>query len=187
MKRAQLFKLLEGYCPSIQEADAKFKMVEFAKEHEDCLERSLLKGHFTSSAWLLNKDGSKALLMHHAKLNLWVQPGGHCDGDGDFLGVAIKEAQEESGIKGISPVKEDIFDIDILLVPEYKQIPAHFHYDVRFLLQVRSDEDAVLNIESKELRWVGKDRAELPTDEPSVVRMFNKWVENKSYVNKSSN
>lgn len=169
MKRNGLLQLLEAYSPSHEEASCKQKMLDFALKHEDCFERSCSPGHFTASAWLLNKVGSKALLMHHAKLGLWCQPGGHCDGDGDILGVAIKEAQEESGIWGISPVNRQIFDIDIHLVPE------HLHYDVRFLLQVTSDEEVRLNNESKELRWVGK-KEELPTKERSVLRMFNKWL-----------
>lgn len=176
MKRNTLLKLLDDYTPSFEEVSYKQKMIQFAKEHQDCLERTLSLGHFTASCWLLNKEGSKALLMHHAKLDIWCQLGGHCDGDGDILGVALKEAKEESGISAILPVHEQIFDLDIHLVPAYKQISAHLHYDIIFLLQVTSDEQVTLNQESKELRWVGKNKAELPTLEPSVLRMFNKWL-----------
>lgn len=150
-------------------------MLNFAKTHEDCFERTLLIGHFTASSWLLSKEGSKALLMHHAKLDMWMQLGGHCDGNHNILEVAIKEAQEESGIQGIVPVHDKIFDIDIHTIPSTSKVPAHLHYDVRFLLQVKSDEEAIPNEESKALLWIGKNRSELPTEELSVVRMFNKW------------
>jgi 8-oxo-dGTP pyrophosphatase MutT (NUDIX family) len=114
--------------------------------------------------------------MHHVKLNKWFQLGGHCDGNPDVLSVAIKEAQEESGIKSIVPIHKKIFDIDIHLIPANSREKEHYHYDIRFLLQVTSDEQIVQNSESKELKWISKNPHELLTDSPSVVRMFNKWI-----------
>jgi len=175
-KRASLIGLLNEYNPSQEEVPAKQQMMAFINQHPECFERSLEIGHITASAWLLNKDGSKALLMHHAKLDKWFQLGGHCDGDCDVLAVAIKEAQEESGIMDIVPVMTDIFDIDIHQIPENSREKAHDHYDVRFLLQVASDEDFVQNSESKELRWIANTPDALPTQERSVVRMFEKWI-----------
>jgi len=177
LKRAILLNLLDDYHPTdAQEILFKEQMIQFIDQHPDCFERSLTVGHITASCWLINKDGSKALLLHHAKLNRWFQLGGHCDGDHDVLAVAIKEAQEESGINGIVPVSTLIFDIDIHRIPDNPKEKAHDHFDVRFLLQVATDEEIVQNRESKELRWIGKDIAQLPTDNPSVVRMFNKWA-----------
>jgi 8-oxo-dGTP pyrophosphatase MutT (NUDIX family) len=152
-------------------------MLSFIDQNINCFERSLEIGHITASSWLLNKDGSHALLLHHAKLNNWFQLGGHCDGDTDVLAVALKEAQEESGILHIVPVDTDIFDIDIHLIPENSREKAHYHYDIRFLLQVVSDEVVIQNRESKELRWIEKRADTLPTQNPSVVRMFNKWIQ----------
>jgi 8-oxo-dGTP pyrophosphatase MutT (NUDIX family) len=114
--------------------------------------------------------------MHHTKLDKWFQLGGHCDGHSDVLAVAIKEAQEESGIVGIEPVSNKIFDIDIHLIPANPKEKEHYHYDVRFLLHVISNEEVVQNNESKELRWIGKTRTALPTTGRSVTRMFDKWV-----------
>lgn len=177
MKRNSLLHLLKEYHPVAQEEiKCKDRMIEFIKKNPNCFDRSLKEGHITGSAWLLSKDGSKVLLMHHAKMNRWLQLGGHCDGECDVLEVAVKEAQEESGIINIVPVSTKIFDIDIHLIPERVDEPAHYHYDVRFLLQVNSDEPVVQNRESKELRWIDKDPNSLPTDNPSVVRMFNKWI-----------
>lgn len=177
MHRFILINKLQNYFSIAQEEIVyKKEMISFIEEHPDCFERTLQKGHITASAWLLNKDCSQALLMHHAKLNAWFQLGGHCDGDSDVLRVALKEAQEESGIHGIEPVCNDIFDIDIHLIPENKREKAHYHYDVRFLLRVTSDEAVVQNSESKELRWIDKDALSLPTQERSILRMFDKWV-----------
>jgi 8-oxo-dGTP pyrophosphatase MutT (NUDIX family) len=177
MHRLKLIQLIEDYHPiTHHEQAAKQRMLEFISEHHDCFERSLAIGHITASSWLLNKNKTHALLMHHAKLDKWFQLGGHADGNADVLDVAIKEAQEESGIMAIEPLKESIFDIDIHMIPANKKEQEHYHYDVRFLLQVTSDEDFVQNNESKELRWIGKNNKDLPTDEESVIRMFNKWL-----------
>ena len=154
MKRNDLLQLLNVYHPSAQEINFKQEMIVFINKNPNCFERSLEIGHITASAWLINKQGTHALLMHHAKLNRWVQLGGHCDGNPDVLAVAIKEAQEESGIMDIVPMSTQIFDIDIHLIPENPKEKEHYHYDVRFLLKVVSDEQVVQNSESNELRWI---------------------------------
>jgi 8-oxo-dGTP pyrophosphatase MutT (NUDIX family) len=176
LKRNLLLNLLSKYKPTAEEVTFKEKIIQFVQKHPDCFERSLLIGHITASAWLLNRDESKALLMHHTKLDRWFQLGGHCDGETDTLAVAIKEAQEESGINHIVPFSTEIFDIDVHQIPQHKEIPAHVHYDIRFLLKVASDETVVQNIESKELRWIDKNPTNLPSNERSVVRMFEKWI-----------
>ncbi len=179
MKRNMLISLLENYFPvNSEEIEAKRDIINFIKKYENCFERSLAIGHITASCWLLSKDKTKALLMHHTKLDMWVQLGGHCDGNPDPLEVAVKEAQEESGIQNIYPINNEIFDIDIHFIPANSKEAGHYHYDVRFLLGVNSDEDIVRNSESKELRWIGKEKNQLPTYSLSVVRMFNKWLEN---------
>lgn len=177
MHRNKLLALLHNYHPINEDEQlSKKRMIEFVSTYDDCFERSLEIGHITASAWLLNKNKTHALLMHHAKLDKWFQLGGHCDGNADVLNVAIKEAQEESGINVIEPLLESIFDIDIHLIPENKKEKEHYHYDVRFLLRVMNDEEIIQNSESKELRWIGKNWNELPTSEESVMRMFDKWL-----------
>lgn len=176
MKRSTLLSLLQAYRPTApEEIIARQTIIDFVNANSDCFERSLEIGHITGSAFVLNKDKTKALIMHHAKLNMWVQLGGHCDGDSDVLNVAIKEAQEESGIQGIAAASPAIFDIDVHLIPANSKEKEHYHYDVRFLLHVTSDEEVIQNRESKELRWVGPELDKLPTDSLSVVRMFKKW------------
>lgn len=172
-----LQELLAQYIP-IDSAECEYKntILTFLDQYPNAFERTLEVGHITASAWLVNKDNTKALLTHHRKLNMWVQLGGHCDGNTDALAVAIKEAQEESGIMNIKPVTGAIFDVDVHLIPENKKEKAHYHYDVRFLLQVMSDEDFVISEESHDLAWFDKNRDNLPTQERSVVRMFEKWM-----------
>ncbi|MBY0529419.1 MAG: NUDIX hydrolase [Rhabdochlamydiaceae bacterium] len=177
LEHQSLLEKLQQYIPSCNEQSlAKEQILSFVNTHPNCFERSLAVGHVTASAWLLSRDLTQVLLMHHAKLDRWLQPGGHCDGNPDVLAVAIKEAQEESGIKEIVPVMDDIFDIDIHVIPPIKQEKEHLHYDIRFLLRVASDEKIVKNSESKALKWFGKNPLELPTNELSVVRMHQKWT-----------
>lgn len=175
--REDILKKLSEYMPTDgQEKQYKEQIVSFITKHKDCFERSLTIGHITGSAWLLDKTGEHALLMFHKKLGIWVQPGGHCDGESDVLTVALKEAQEESGILGIRPVSLSIFDLDVHHIPMNKKEAEHYHYDIRFLLQVYSDEPLVQNEESCELKWFSKDRNQLPTSERSITRMFDKWI-----------
>jgi len=177
MNRASLQQLLKEYNPLYSDEKVyKNQMLTFIEHHPNCFERSLEIGHLTASCWLLNKDNSAALLLHHKKLQKWFQLGGHADGNHDLLAVAIKEAQEESGILNIVPIFNDIFDIDIHMIPANSKEKAHYHYDVRFLLQVVSDESVVQNHESNELRWISKNKQDLPTQDWSVVRMFEKWI-----------
>ena len=176
LHRKALKTLLEAYHPEDKKEQMdKSEMLHFLSEHPDCFERSLAKGHFTASSWLLNPDGSKALLMQHTKLGLWLQLGGHADGDPDMLAVAIKEATEESGLDRLKPLDTAIFDLDIHLIPGD---PPHYHYDVRFLLQAET-EDVKMNRESKQLLWIDSNPNNLPTNEPSILRMFHKWLNRK--------
>ncbi len=176
------YQLLQNYNSKYQEELAyKQMMLELLDNCDDCFLRSCRVGHFTASALLLNKDLSKVLLMHHRKLDIWVQPGGHCDGDADVLNVAIKESQEESGIIDIKPLSQEIFDLDIHLIPPSKKEEAHYHFDVRFLLHAYNDDNLVQNHESKELRWVDKDARNAPTKSRSVLRMFEKLMVLKTY------
>jgi 8-oxo-dGTP pyrophosphatase MutT (NUDIX family) len=177
MHRNPLITLLSQYDPlAPEEQSTKIRMLDCIKTYDNCFDRSLFIGHITASAWLLNKDLTKALIMHHAKLDMWVQLGGHCDGNPNPLQVALKEAQEESGIQNIEPIHDGIFDIDIHFIPATPKEPEHYHYDVRFLLRVTGDEKYIQNEESKALRWIGKEAHELPTQAHSILRMFEKWI-----------
>ena len=139
-------------------------------------ERERLAGHFTASAWLVSDDGTRALLTHHRKLDRWLQPGGHADGDVDLARVALKEAEEESGLRALA-LLPGLFDLDRHWIPEHKGVPAHWHYDVRFVVHAGSDERFVVSDESHALAW--RDIAEIAGDagaDDSVRRMARKWL-----------
>ena len=130
-------------------------------------------GHVTGSAWIINHDGSQVVLLHHAKLGIWVQPGGHCDGESDVAQVALREAREETGLE-VSLLDARIFDVDVHRIPEYWNTPEHFHFDVRFLLQAGGNCAPVVSDESREVRWVSLDEANALNSTPSITRMIEK-------------
>ena len=182
MYRQKLKNLLQSYTPTDpSEQQAKRDMLLFLEDHPDCFHRSCLSGHFTGSCWLVNHDNTHCALMLHRKLNMWLQFGGHCDGDHDVLAVALKEAREESGIDNIMPLSPQIFDVDIHALPQIGDVPAHIHLDVRFLLQAVDDVPLVQNNESYDLRWFPMDIKALPTSEPSIIRMFHKWITSQQH------
>ena len=107
-----------------------------------------------------------------------MQTGGHADGDAQILRVALREAEEESGIQGIESVGSDIFDIDIHLIPENKAKgePAHYHYDVRYLVRA-PHEHFIISDESDDLRWWSKEDFSTHSAEldASVTRMAERY------------
>ncbi|WP_242107335.1 NUDIX hydrolase [Luteimonas aquatica] len=142
---------------------------------ENPFERARLAGHFTGSAWLVSADGRRLLLTHHRKLDRWLQLGGHADGDSDLRRVALKEAEEESGLSGLS-VDEAIFDLDRHWIPEHKGVPGHWHYDVRYVVRAGATEDFVVSEESQALAWREiTGLAGDPALDPSLHRMAGKW------------
>ena len=178
MHRAPLLQLVENYkirYPA--ETETIFRYKDFVTSNENCFERSLLEGHITCGAWILDGSGTKTLLTHHRKLNRWLQLGGHADGDHDVHRVAAKEAQEESGISTLELVSEDIFDIDIHQIPPRGDVPAHFHYDARFLFRTTDNEKYEVSNESIDLAWVKIDEIKKYSSEESIVRMVEKTRE----------
>lgn len=159
-----------------EEADAVADFAELLDDRENPFVRERIAGHFTGGVWLVSADGERILLTHHRKLDRWLQLGGHADGDRDLRRVALKEAEEESGLSGLS-VDAGIFDLDRHWIPEHKGIPGHWHYDVRYIVRAGGDESFVVSDESHALAWRGiasvADDADL---DESLRRMARKWL-----------
>ncbi len=157
-----------------EEATAVDRFEAFVSSEPHCFLRDCWSGHVTGSAWVVNPQRSHVLLTHHRKLDRWLQLGGHSDGDGDTLRVARREAREESGLT-VVPLSDELFDIDIHLIPARGNDPAHHHFDARFALAAVS-EDFRVSDESHALRWVRIDEITGVTREPSMLRMAGKWL-----------
>jgi 8-oxo-dGTP pyrophosphatase MutT (NUDIX family) len=159
-----------------EEADTAALFRAFMAENADAASRERLAGHLTGSAWLVSADGTRVLLTHHRKLGAWLQLGGHADGDADLARVALREAEEESGLSDLI-VEGDIFDVDRHRIPARSNEPEHWHYDVRYVVRATGSEDFVVSDESHALAW--RDVRELAADasvDASVRRMAAKWI-----------
>lgn len=177
MNTTLLLSKLRNYFPdNLHEQSMLDQIIDFVEQHTDCFERSLLIGHITGSACIVNNARTKILLTHHQKLDKWLQLGGHSDGNPDTLSVAVREAQEESGLKNIRPVSENIFDVDVHTIPARKNEPSHFHYDIRFLFEADENESLIISSESKNLAWIALSEIEMFTREESVLRMVRKII-----------
>ncbi len=175
MHRKILLDLLEKYIPTDKnELKMRNETIEFVKANEDCFKRELLIGHVTGSAWIVNDARTHVLMMHHRKLNQWFQPGGHCDGDSDVLNVALKEANEETGLQNLRVVNGEIYDIDVHLIPERKSVPVHYHYDIRFLVEADMNEQLTVTEESNDLAWVSLEKIAEHNNSESIMRMGRK-------------
>lgn len=177
MHRQPLLELLEDYALRYPEESATVRAFQsFVGAESECFERSLLKGHITGSGWIVDASGTRTLLTHHRKLNVWLQPGGHADGDPDVLAVAMKECHEETGLDDIAPVSTAIFDLDIHPIPSRGEVPSHLHYDVRFLVRDSGSGHYTVTEESHDLAWVAHAELESYTTEISMMRMRDKVV-----------
>ena len=169
LKKLRLHKGVDEH-----EESMRLRIIRFIEGHADCFHRSLLEGHITASALVVNADKTKTLMTHHHKLNKWLQLGGHSDGDPDPLNVALREVKEESGLKNVVPLSEKIFDVDVHEIPERKNEPAHVHYDIRFLFQAHDGDSLTISNESKDLAWIPLHSMDQYTAEESILRMIRK-------------
>lgn len=149
---------------------------ELMRTDSQAASRQRHAGHLTGSAWLVSNDGSRVLLTHHRKLDRWLQLGGHADGDVELARVALREAEEESGLLDLE-VEFVVFDLDRHRIPARGDEPEHWHYDVRFVVHACGSEAFVVGEESHALAW--RDVAEIACDataDVSLRRMARKWL-----------
>jgi 8-oxo-dGTP pyrophosphatase MutT (NUDIX family) len=159
-----------------EQSDVAAQFIDFVIAHANAARRELSIGHLTGSAWVVSGDGRRVLLMHHRKLNRWLQPGGHADGDVNLAQVALREAREETGLRDLV-IEGGIFDLDRHRIPARGDEAEHWHYDVRFVVRALGSEDFVINEESHALAW--RDVADVAGDlslGESVRRMARDWL-----------
>lgn len=137
---------------------------------EELADRTTTPGHLTGSALVVDAAGERVLVLLHAKLHRWLQPGGHADGDHELAGVALREATEETGIGGLEVLVPAV-DLDIHAVDHGDALGEHLHLDLRFVVVAPPGAVEQGNHESLGLRWVTPDELAVLADEEGLVRL----------------
>ena len=175
----ELREKIEKYVPyNEQEEKDKNTILKYMDAFEDTLTRNNEFGHFTASAWVVNKERTKVLMIYHNIYKSWAWTGGHADGESDLLSVAVREVKEETGVENVKVLDDDIFSLEIVCVNGHikrgKYVSSHVHLNVTYLLEV--DENATLRIKEDEnsgVKWVPIDEIEVASTE--------RWVKEKVY------
>ena len=174
--RAGLASLLEPYrALDPLEAAHRERMLALAEAAGDPFRRDhFAPGHFTASAFILAPSGDALLLLHHAKLDRWLQPGGHVEGDDiDLVAAARREALEEVGLAELACEVEGPFDLDVHPIPARGAEPAHEHFDVRFLFRAPHELHR-RSEESHDARWVSLRELDADGFDASIRRAVRK-------------
>ena len=162
-----------------QERADKEMMLEYINTFTDVLTRGNKMCHFTASNWIVNKERTKVLMIYHNIYQSWAWTGGHADGDGNLLHVALKEAEEETGLKNLKVLKQDIYSLEILTVDSHIKrgnfVPSHLHLDCCYLLE--ADENEQLKVKEDEnsgVKWIDINKVIEITNEPKMVPIYQK-------------
>lgn len=187
------FKELENHTPfDAEEEGHKQTIIKLFDQTDIPFSREALAGHITGSAFVVNKSFDKCFMILHKKLGLWLQPGGHCDGDPDVGMTALRETEEEAGLQDITLINR-VFDVDVHPVPERtkngKLEPKHFHHDVRYLIIANEDEKVTIQEEEIDgAGWFTFEEAVKKTPWRPFSRMVDKIVSNRqTYIDLAEN
>lgn len=174
-------KLIENYTPSCkQEEIEKEQILEYVKMFPDVLTRENKLCHFTASAFVVSKDRKKVLMEYHNIYNSWGWEGGHVDGESEFLAVAVREVEEETGLKIKDYENSKIEALDILPVLGHvkkgKWVSAHLHLNVTYIFF--ADEESVRNKpdENSEVGWKSIDDVLNLTTENHMIPVYEKLI-----------
>lgn len=175
---------IENYKPyNEQEEKDKGTMLKYINTFDDVLTRNNEFGHFTASSWVVNKEKTKVLMIYHNIYKSWAWTGGHADGESDLLNVAIRELKEETGVKNVKVLKDDIFSLEMICVNGHikrgKYVSSHVHLNLTYLLEV--DENETLKVKEDEnsvVKWIDiKDIVKVCNEKWIIENIYNKLNE----------
>ena len=185
MTRQQLTDAIEKYRPYNEQEEMDQPLIlNWIKNEKDAFLRENKIAHITASAWVVNKDRSKVLMVYHNIYHSWSWLGGHADGEIDLLSVAIREVKEEAGISNVYPVSEEIFSLESLTVDGHvkkgKYVSSHLHLNVTYLLEADPKENVSVKAdENSGVAWFSQEEALGKSTEPWFVEHVYKKLINK--------
>ena len=172
---------IKAYAPCCeQEARDKAVILDYLAKNPDAFYRSDPIAHMTASAWIVNRERTKVLMVYHRIYDSWSWTGGHADGEKDLLAVALREAREETGLRKVRAVSEEICSLEVLTVDGHEKrgryVSSHLHLNVTYLLQAdESEEIRVKADENAAVRWFALSDALTNCSEPWMVkRVYSK-------------
>lgn len=179
-----LMQSIKDYRPcNPQEEKDKEAMIRYMADHPDYLERENVTAHFTTSIWTINKEHTKTLMVYHNIYDSWSWIGGHADGIEDLCSVAMRELQEETGIRKAALMGREIFSLEILTVNGHIKkgvyVPSHLHLNVTYLAEADENEELVINTEENQaVKWWTFEEALRVSKEPWMVRhVYQKLID----------
>ncbi|QGU95332.1 NUDIX domain-containing protein [Clostridium bovifaecis] len=173
---------IRNYSPyNEQEKKDKEMILSCIDKFDDILTRDNGLVHVTSSAFVVNKNKDKVLMVHHNIYNSWSWTGGHADGEENLLSVALREAKEETGIKNLHPIIKDIFSLDILPVVRHvrkgEYISAHLHLSVAYLVEGDENEELIVKTdENSGVKWISVDEIDTYSNEAHMKKVYSKII-----------
>ena len=174
----KLLKQFENYkIENPSEKEVAEKYIEFLEKiWEKWFYRENLEGHFTASIVVVNEDITKTLLIHHKKLNRWLNFWWHADWEIDLENVAIRELEEEAWITiSKSDLLKDFIDLDLQTIFERKSEPEHFHYDVRYVVKIDENTKFIKQEEEvNDIKWFSIEELEKENLSPWVLKIIQK-------------
>lgn len=184
MTRQEITRKIAAYTPyNEQEERDKALILQWLAQNDNAFLRENPVAHMTASAWVVNRDRSKVLMVYHNIYHSWSWLGGHADGETDLLAVAIREVKEEAGITDVRPVSEEIFSLESLTVDGHikrgQYVSSHLHLNVTYLLEADSEESVSIKAdENSGVAWFTPEQALQKSTEPWFVEhVYKKLIE----------
>ena len=184
----EIYEQIKAYRPwNEQERQDQVLILDFLRKNPDAFYRTNLLAHMTASAWVVNPQRSKVLMVYHRLYDSWSWAGGHADGEEDLLAVALREVREETGVQRLRPVTEEIYSLEVLTVDGHEKhgryVPSHLHLNVTYLLEAEEEQPLrICEAENSGVAWFPLADALAASTEPWFVERIYKKLNEKLKV-----
>lgn len=188
MKDSRIYNDILNYQPyDDKEANDKRVMLKYMEIFDNLLVRDNDLAHFTVSAWVVNPNHDKVLMIYHNIYDSWAWVGGHADGDNDFIHVARKEVEEETGVTNLELLDNNIFGLNVITVEHHikrgKEVNSHLHFDIEYVFS--APDDVLLRIKEDEnsgVKWIPFDEVNNYSSEDKMKPIYAKLIDKVKHL-----